>query len=190
MNEEQLKQLRASLGLAADASVEVVLAAASKVGADVKALKASAEKQSTITATVESMQAQLKAATERIATIEAEKAKAAEALFERDVHDVVEAAKREGYACEPMRASIALVAKASGLEEAKKLARSAAKLAASTTGTGEKSPGDTLKASVAEYNRLVDEAVKSGQSAAMAARTVNTNHPELAAKAFSASFNG
>lgn len=66
MNEEQLKQLRASLGLAADASVEVVLAAASKVGADVKALKASVEKQPTITAAVqaavEPLAAQLKAA--------------------------------------------------------------------------------------------------------------------------------
>ena len=66
MNEQQLSQLRASLGLAADASVEVVLAAASKVGADVKALKASVEKQPTITAAVqaavEPLAAQLKAA--------------------------------------------------------------------------------------------------------------------------------
>lgn len=78
MNEEQLKQLRASLGLAADASVEVVLAAASKLGADVKALKASVEKQPTLTAAVqeavkaavEPLNAQLKAADSKLLELE------------------------------------------------------------------------------------------------------------------------
>lgn len=187
MNEEQLKMLRASLGLAADATVEAVLKAASQLGADVKTLKASVEKQPTITAAV---QEAVKPLVEQLETLKAEKAKADEALFAKDVDDVIESAKREGFACEPMRASVALVAKASGLEEAKKLARSAAKLASTTTGAGAAGTADTVKASVAEYNRLVEEGVKAGQSAAVAARNVNVSHPELAAKAFSASFHG
>lgn len=192
MNEEQLKQLRASLGLAADASVEVVLSAAAKVGAEVKTLKASVEKQPTLTAAVQEAVADAtKPLVEQLETLKAEKAKADEALFVKSVDDVIEAAKREGYACEPMRASIVLVAKASGLDEAKKLARAAAKLGATTTGTGGGAgAADTVKASVAEYNRLVDERIKGGQTAAAAARLVNSSHPELAAKAFSATTNG
>lgn len=53
MNEEQLKQLRASLGLAADAPVEAVLKAAAQATADVCTLKAAQEKQPTITAAVQ-----------------------------------------------------------------------------------------------------------------------------------------
>ena len=78
MNEEQLKQLRASLGLAADASVEVVLKAASQVTADVRTLKATAEKQPTLTAAVqeavkaavEPLNAQLKAADAKLLELE------------------------------------------------------------------------------------------------------------------------
>lgn len=88
MNEEQLKQLRASLGLAADASVEVVLAAASKVGADVKALKASVEKQPTLTAAV---QEAVKAAVEPLnAQLKAADAK----LLELEVTGLIASAKR------------------------------------------------------------------------------------------------
>lgn len=181
-------KIAAALGMPEDSTEEAIVAECSKMKASGASMQASLT--AAVQKAVQPVEAQLKAATERITQVEAEKAKQAEALFARDVNDVIESAKREGFACEPMRASIELVAKSAGLEEAKRLARSAAKLAASTTGTGEKSPGDTLKASVAEYNRLVDEAVKSGQSAAQAARTVNTNHPELAAKAFSASFIG
>ena len=78
MNEEQLKQLRASLGLAADASVEVVLKAASQVTADVRTLKAGVEKQPTLTAAVqeavkaavEPLNAQLKAADAKLLELE------------------------------------------------------------------------------------------------------------------------
>jgi phage I-like protein len=180
-------KIAAALGMPEDSTEEAILAECSKMKASSGAMQASLT--AAVQKAVQPVELQLKAATERIATIEAEKAKAAEALFERDVHDVIESAKREGYACEPMRASIALVAKASGLDEAKKLARSASKLAASTTGTGGATPVDVLKASVTEYNRLVDEQVKAGMSAAAAAKSVISTNPELAAKAFS-SLNG
>lgn len=80
MNEEQLKQLRASLGLAADASVEVVLAAASKV----QALKASVEKQPTITAAV---QEAVKPLVEQLKAADAE-------LLEMKVTSLLASAKR------------------------------------------------------------------------------------------------
>lgn len=180
-------KIAAALGMPEDSTEEAIVAECSKMKASGASMQASLT--AAVQKAVQPVEAQLKAATERIAQAEAEKAKAAEALFARDVNDVIESAKREGFACEPMRASIELVAKSAGLEEAKRLARSAAKLAASTTGTGEKSPGDTVKASVAEYNRLVDEKVKAGMTAAAAAKSINASNPELAAKAFS-SLNG
>jgi transaldolase len=130
---------------------------------------------------VEPLQASLKAANEKASKLE-------DTLFARDVDGIIEEAKREGFACEPMRASIVLVAKASGLEEAKKLAESAARVNVTAVGhgNGAASSADTVKASVTEYDKLVDARMKEGHTAAAAARFVNSTHPELAAKAFSA----
>jgi phage I-like protein len=182
-------KIAAALGMPEDSTEEAIVAECSKMKASGASMQASLT--AAVQKAVSPVEEQLKATSARLATIEAEKQKADEALFARDVNDIIEAAKRDGYACEPMRASIEVVAKASGLDAAKKLAQSAAKLSATTTGTGGGAgAGDTVKASVAEYNRLVDERIKAGQTAAAAARNVIADNPELAAKAFSASFAG
>lgn len=83
MNEEQLKQLRASLGLAADASVDTIL----KAAAETATLKASAPTADVITAAVAPVKAQVESLT-------AELAKRDAALLERDVEALVATAKR------------------------------------------------------------------------------------------------
>lgn len=94
MTKEQLEALRASLGLAADATVEQILAASVKLGAEVATLKAEAEKlkasampADVIVAAVAPVKAQVEALT-------AELAKRDAAILERDVDALVAAAKR------------------------------------------------------------------------------------------------
>lgn len=170
-------KIAAALGMPEDSTEEAILAECSKMKASSSSMQASLT--AAVQKAVQPVEAQLKAATDRIIAIETEKAKADEALFARDVNDVIEAAKREGYACEPMRASISLVAKASGLEEAKKLAMSAAKLPLATKGNGQ--GATTVEASAAEYAAALEKfSTEKGLRGSAAVKAFHATHPAMA----------
>lgn len=91
MNEEQLKALRAKLGLAADATPEQCIAAANKAGAVTAAVQPNAE---AITAAVAPVKAQVDALTASLATREKQVDALTASLLERDVTALVATAKR------------------------------------------------------------------------------------------------
>lgn len=169
-------KIAAALGMPEDSTEEAIIA---KCG-EMKAAMSPSQMQASLTAALKPVQEQLKETTEKLAVLEADKAKAVAALFERDVNDVIEKAKAEGYACEPMRAAVVLVAKASGLEEAAKLARSAAKLATTTTGTNQGNTTD-VTASAKEYGLALDKFAKERSLTGSAA--VKAFHREFPAMA-------
>ena len=185
MNEEQLKQLRASLGLAADASVEVVLKAASQVTADVRTLKATAEKQPTLTAAV---QEAVKAAVEPLnAQLKAADAK----LLELEVTGLIATAKRgdgkQGRAIVDEKVKpvlLKLIAAESSRDEGLKAASAyleaipcTVPMAAKGYGTREEG---ALTASVAheKLNAIANELAAKGTKAPMEQALLL--HPELA----------
>lgn len=169
-------KIAAALGLPEDATEDTILA---KCGEMRAALKPE-QMQASLTAALKPVQEQLKAAAERIASLEADNKKAGDAIFERDVNDVVEKAKAEGYACEPMRAAIALVAKASGLDEAAALARTAAKLATTTTGVGGSKSSD-VAASAKEYGDALEKFSKDkGLTGSSAVKAFHREFPAMA----------
>lgn len=94
MTKEQLEALRASLGLAADATVEQILAASSKLVSERDTLKAEAEKLKASTPTAEVITAAVAPIKEQVASLTAELAKRDAAILERDVDALVAAAKR------------------------------------------------------------------------------------------------
>lgn len=170
-------KVAAALGMPEDSNEEAIVAECMKMKAATSTMQASLT--AAVQKAVSPLEEQLKAATARVVVIETEKQKAAEALFERDVNDVIEAAKREGFACEPMRASIVLVAKSAGLDEAKKLAMSAAKLPLSTKGNGEGAP--TVEASVQDYAAALEKfATSSGLTGSAAVRAFHASNPAMA----------
>lgn len=119
MNEEQLKQLRASLGLAADASIDTILKAAAEAN-EAKRLAASAitgEKlTATVKAAVEPLETQLKAAHEETAKLKA-------SLLERDVDALVANAKRgDGKLGRPINETLVATAKKLAVSEGLKAA--------------------------------------------------------------------
>lgn len=185
MNEEQLKQLRASLGLAADASVEIVLKAASQVTADVRTLKATAEKQPTLTAAV---QEAVKAAVEPLnAQLKAADAK----LLELEVTGLIATAKRgdgkQGRAIVDEKVKpvlLKLIAAESSRDEGLKAASAyleaipcTVPMAAKGYGTREEG---ALTASVAheKLNAIANELAAKGTKAPMEQALLL--HPELA----------
>jgi len=185
MNEEQLKQLRASLGLAADASVEVVLKAASQVTADVRTLKATAEKQPTLTAAV---QEAVKAAVEPLnAQLKAADAK----LLELEVTGLIATAKRgdgkQGRAIVDEKVKpvlLKLIAAESSRDEGLKAASAYLEAIPCTVpmaakGYGTKEEG-ALTASVAheKLNAIANELAAKGTKAPMEQALLL--HPELA----------
>ena len=180
MNEEQLKALRASLGLAADADVSTILAAASKA----KALPASVPSE-VITAAVKPVQEQLAASDKRVAKLEAD-------LLERDVDTAIEAGKRgdgkQGRAITPeLRGFIVATAKTGGLDEAKKLI-AALPLTVPMTAIGHETKQEDGKVSAAAAQKELDELVaakmKGGLSFKDATRAAGKERKDLADAAF------
>lgn len=170
-------KVAAALGMPEDSNEEAILAECSKLKAATSTMQASLT--AAVAKAVSPLEEQLKAATARVVVIETEKQKAAEALFVRDVNDLIESAKREGFACEPMRASIELVAKSAGLDEAKKLAMSAAKLPMSTKGNGE--GATTVEASLKEYGEALEKfATEKGLTGSAAVRAFHASNPAMA----------
>ena len=170
-------KVAAALGMPEDSNEEAIVAECMKMKAATSTMQASLT--AAVQKAVSPLEEQLKAATARVVVIETEKQKAAEALFERDVNDVIESAKREGFACEPMRASIVLVAKSAGLDEAKKLAQSAAKVPLATTGVGQS--GTTATASVQDYAAALEKfATEKGLTGSAAVRAFHASNPAMA----------
>lgn len=94
MTKEQLEALRASLGLAADATVEQILKASAERGAEIATLKAEATKLKASTPAAEVITAAVAPIKAQVDTLTAELAKRDAALLERDVNDAVAKAKR------------------------------------------------------------------------------------------------
>lgn len=94
MNEKQLEALRASLGLAADATVEQILKASAERGAEIATLKAEAVKLKASNTPAEVITAAVAPIKAQVDTLTAELAKRDAALLERDVTDAVAKAKR------------------------------------------------------------------------------------------------
>ena len=185
MNEEQLKQLRASLGLAADASVEIVLKAASQATAGGRTLEATAEKQPTLTAAV---QEAVKAAVEPLnAQLKAADAK----LLELEVTGLIATAKRgdgkQGRAIVDEKVKpvlLKLIAAESSRDEGLKAASAYLEAIPCTVpmaakGYGTKEEG-ALTASVAheKLNAIANELAAKGTKAPMEQALLL--HPELA----------
>lgn len=170
-------KIAAALGMPEDSNEEAIMAECSKLKAATSTMQASLT--AAVAKAVSPLEEQLKAATARVVVIETEKQKAAEALFARDVNDLIESAKRDGFACEPMRASIELVAKSAGMDEAKKLAMSAAKLPLATKGNGQGAP--TIEASLKEYGEALEKfATEKGLTGSAAVRAFHASNPAMA----------
>lgn len=138
-------KIAAALGMPEDSTEEAIVAECMKMKAGMQPPPAmmQASVKAEVARVVEPLQASLKAAQEKAAALEA-------SIFARDVDGVIEVAKSKGFACEPMREAIQLVASAKGLDAAKALAESAPKVPMKSVGTGgEKS---TVTASAAEYD--------------------------------------
>lgn len=139
-------KIAAALGMPEDSTEEAIVAECSKMKAGMQqpppaVMQASVKAE--VARVIEPLQASLKAANE-------ESTKLKETLFARDVDAIIDEAKREGFACEPMREAIHLVASAKGLDAAKGLARTASQVAMKSVGTD--NGKSTVTASVQEYD--------------------------------------
>jgi phage I-like protein len=168
-------KIAAALGMPEDSTEEAIVAECMKMKGGMQQMQPPGMMQASVKAevskAVEPLQASLKAATEKAAALEA-------ALFDRDVDAVIESAKAEGYACEPMREAIKLVASAHGLDAAKKLAQSAQKLAMKPAGV---STEKKLTASTDEYvAALTEHEKKTGLKGREAIQSFHRANPEMA----------
>lgn len=187
MTKEQLEALRASLGLAADATVEQILKASSALVSERDALKAEATKlkasaptAEVITAAVAPMKAQLDELVKENETLKAER-------LTEQTEALITTAKGEGKAAEPMREFIVAAAKRS-IDEAKRLV-AALPVAMSTQekgiSGGEVDEAKLQAAASKEYFEKLDAFAKaSGQPIATATRVFNRDNAELAKRAF------
>ena len=167
-------KIAAALGMPEDSTEESVVLECSKLKSGMPMMQASVDKA------IEPLRAQLKAQAEQVEALKAANAKKDAELFTRDVDGVIEAAKREGFACEPMRDSIIIVAQAKGLAEAKKLAESAAKVNVTTTGTGNAN-ANTVTASAQQYAAALEEhEKKTGLSGRALVSDFHRTNPAMA----------
>lgn len=168
-------KIAAALGMPEDSTEEAIVAECMKMKGGMQppaVMQASVKAE--VARVVEPLQASLKAAQEESAQLKA-------SLFKRDVNAVIEAAKAKGFACEPMREAIELVASAKGLDAAKALAESANKVPMSSVGVGgEKST--TVTASAAEYEAAFSKyrAENPGQSLQSAVAAFHRANPTMA----------
>ena len=179
MNEEQLKVLRASLGLAADASIDTVLKAAADQAKKVTTLTASNTTE-VVTAAVAPLKAQVE-------TLTAELAKRDEALLSRDVDAAVAEAKRgdgkTGRAIPPTLVAHALrEAQRGGLKAAVEFLE-ALPLTVPMSAVGVPGDKDAVITAQSAHEKLLvlaDANVKAGITGAAAMETAIRNNPELA----------
>lgn len=94
MTKEQLEALRASLGLAADATVEQILKASAELRAEAATLRAEAEKLKASSTPAEVITAAVAPIKAQVDSLTAELAKRDAAILERDVEALVATAKR------------------------------------------------------------------------------------------------
>ena len=173
-------KVAAALGMPEDSTEEAVCAECAKMKAGMQPPMAPPPMmQASIDKAIEPLRASLKAATDEVAALRAEKQQAAEELFKRDVDSVITSAMAEGYACEPLREAITMVASAKGLEAAKAVAKSAQKLPLQTTGT----PG--VRASTGpvadDYGKALEKYSKDNAVAGTAAvKAFHRDNPEMA----------
>lgn len=184
MTKEQLEALRASLGLAADATVEQILKASSMLVSERDTLKAEASKLKASTPDAAIITAAVAPIKEQVATLTAELAKRDAALLERDVNDAVAKAKRgDGKMgrtiTEPLVARALKIAQGEGLKAAVDFLEALpATVPTAPLGVDTKAEG-ALSASAANEkltviaNEMEAKGVKSPMEAAMAA------NPEL-----------
>lgn len=167
-------KIAAALGMPEDSTEEAIIQACNSMKA---AFDMKPQMQASLTAEVSKAIEPLRATVE---TLKAEVAKKDEALFARDVEDVIKAAKAEGFQCEPLRDAIVLVAKAKGLDEARKLAAASPKVNLTTTGV----PGADGKKAVAsalEYSASLEKFSKESSLSGLAAvRAFHRAFPEMA----------
>lgn len=168
-------KIAAALGMPEDSTEEAIVAECMKMKAG---MQPPAVMQASVTAAVakaiEPVQAQLKAAQQEAAQLKA-------SLFARDVDGVIESAKQKGFACDPMREAIQLVASAKGLEAAKSLAESAPKVPMQSMGVGGEK-ATTVTASAAEYEAAFSKyrAENPGQSLQSAVAAFHRANPTMA----------
>lgn len=194
MKPELLKRLKAALKMPEDTSDEDLVASCEKATASyVAASAATAELETkltaSLTAAVTPLQAQLKAATEKVIVLEAEANSAKAALLDRDVDALMTSAKLEGKAVEPMREFVVSAAKRDGIEAAKKLVAALPVTVPlkelGLKGDGEKPTADALQASIKEYTTKLDAYAKANNlTTHQAARTFNRDNAELVKRAF------
>lgn len=168
-------KIAAALGMPEDSTEEAIVAECMKMKGGMQPPPAlmQASVKAEVAKVVEPLQASLKAANEKAQQLE-------EALFQRDVESVIESAKAEGFACEPMREAIHVVASAKGLDAAKSLARTAPKVALKPAGVGgEKS---TVTASAQEYDAAFSKFRQEnpGQSLSSAISAFHRANPTMA----------
>ncbi len=149
-------KIAAALGMPEDSTEEAVVQACSQMKAAFSQPQMQASLRAEVSKAIEPLQEQLKASAVELQTLKAENAKKDEALFTRDVEKLMADAKAEGFACDPMKEAISLVAKAKGFEEAGKLARSAAKLNLTTTGVPGSTGAKSLEANAQDYGAALD----------------------------------
>lgn len=156
MNEKQLEALRASLGLAADATVEQVLKASAELRSENATLKAEAVKLKASNTPAEVITAAVAPIKAQVDSLTAELAKRDAALLERDVNDAVAKAKRgDGKMgrtiTEKLVAHAMRVAKSDGLAGAVEFLEAIpASVPTEPLGAPTKGDGTTLTASAAQ----------------------------------------
>lgn len=174
MTEEQMKALRASLGLAADATAEAIVAAVED-----KKLTASAEAEK-LTAAAKDTEAKLTASESALKASQDELGKLRGERQAEQVAALIASGKAEGKALDGL---VPLLAGKSVDDVKALIAAFPVTVPLTTTGTPgkvEASTGDER----AKYNALVDEKVKAGAKYTEASKLVAREHPALAAVVF------
>lgn len=174
--EEQMKTLRANLGLAADASLEAILA-----------LKPAVDVSEKLTASVKltgDLETKLTAANAEIATLKAAAEKDGKSRFEEQVAAAVKEAKLEGRAVDALTGTKAFRA-ATDIETVKELLATVGKdVPLQAKGTPGKAGEITAADAKKQYDTLVEAEQAKGTKFMEAARLVAKANPELSARVF------
>jgi len=176
MNEEQLKTLRANLGLAADATVDTILA-----------FKPAADVSEKLTASVKltgDLEAKLTAATAEVTTLKAAADTSKAERFAEQVATAIKEAKLEGRAVDALVATKTFKA-ATDIESVRELLATVGKdvplQAKGAPGkAGELTAADAKK----QYDALIEAEQAKGTKFTEASRLVARAHPELSARVF------
>lgn len=193
-----LKHLAALLALSATATEADVIAAVEKLNADrsdaetkLTAAATATAKLTALESAVESLKASNVDTTKKLAETTKLLADAQAKAADAELGALMDAAKREGKAItDALRASIVTLAKACGLDEAKKLIAGlpvSVKVGQETAITaGSNTGGSNSETAKAEYHRLMDEKVKAGATPQAALNLIRREHPAVYAAAMKA----